>query len=168
MKCKYCGKEIKGEGYLIIPHPTTKNPKGKYYYCSQVCKDKFELKKTDRKNLDNYIKYIYIKKNNFKPENIPWALIKTQIKQLCSKYNMTEKQIFEILVYIVEVEGINPYNPTSNNILGLVPYKAKECKEFIKLKLNKKKNKKTFSYKQEVIKCDIPKGNDVIKNIKYK
>lgn len=168
MKCKCCGKEIQGEGYLIVPHPTPKNPKGKYYYCSQTCKDKYELKKTDRKNLDNYIKYIYVKKNNFKLEDIPWALIKTQIKQLCSKYNMTEKQIFEILVYIVEIENINPYNSMSNNILGLVPYKAKECKEFIKLKINKTKNKKTFSYKQEVVSYNIPKGNDVIRNIKYK
>jgi hypothetical protein len=49
-----------------------------------------------------------------------------------------------------------------------VPYKAKECKEFIKLKINKTKNKKTFSYKQEVVSYNIPKGNDVIRNIKYK
>lgn len=107
MQCKVCNKEIEyGKRYKSERFKS-------YYFCSQECYDKYcqdhkpQVKSTiSEEKSKSYFRqltdYIYA----IAPDEQNWPYVTQQIKTLCQDYELTYKDMLDILQYAVECEHV--------------------------------------------------------------
>lgn len=107
MKCKYCNKDIPRGGRVKTDTLTS------YWFCSQNCyKNYIENKQEKVKNkptppksdftiLKDFINEIY-------EEDVNWPLTIKQVKNLTNNYELTYRDLYDILKYAIEIERYIP------------------------------------------------------------
>ena len=95
MTCDYCGKDIpRGTRYKNTSYVSKR-------FCTKECYDSYVLQQ--KKNhfivLKDYIRDLY-----GGSENVDWLRVTKQIDSIKEKYKLTDKDIYDIIKYAIELE----------------------------------------------------------------
>ena len=132
-KCKLCGEQVDKDLLHV-------KVSAGYYH--EECYEKFELQKQHRKELSDYVSYIY-------KIDYPTGWMMKQIKEYKEERNYTYKGMELTLRYMYEVENLKILK-ASDSGLGLVPYYYEKAKQHYIEKQQAKKSMKDFNHVTEV------------------
>jgi hypothetical protein len=99
----------------------------------------------DYRKLTDYIKKIY-DEYHLEPS---WALLLSQVKDICKKYGLKYSEVLSVIKYITQIEEIDI---TKMDTLGLVPYYIDRADRYIQRYREVSKEIKNFERSENTIK----------------
>lgn len=83
----------------------------------------------------------------------PWALLMSQVKNICKQYKLKYKDVLAVIKYMTQIEDISI---AERDTLGLVPYYVERTEKYIKKYKEIQKEVKEFERSENIIK--MPKN----------